>query len=51
MTWRDFVALRWRRPAEVPAAVKAVADLVEIFKGVRRLELPAPAGARGVIHP
>lgn len=41
MTWRDFVALRWRRSAAAPpsAAVEAAADLVEIFKGARRLEL------------
>ena len=41
MRWRDFVALTWRRPAVVPAmaAAGAQADLVEIFKGARRLEL------------
>jgi murein L,D-transpeptidase YafK len=41
MAWSDFVALQWRRPADMPAmaAAEAQADTVEIFKGARRLEL------------
>ncbi len=41
MKWRDFMALRRRGPVDVPAmaSVEAQADLVEIHKGARRLEL------------
>jgi len=41
MGWRDFMALRWRSPAGAPAlaAAETQADLVEVFKRARRLEL------------
>jgi murein L,D-transpeptidase YafK len=41
MRWRDFVALRWRGRAGVPlpAAAGVQADLVEVFKEARRLDL------------
>jgi murein L,D-transpeptidase YafK len=41
MKWRDFMALRWRRPVDVPAMAPAAAqaDAIEIHKGARRLEL------------
>jgi len=40
MTWRDFMAGGWRKagvPAMAPAAAQA--DLVELFKSARRLEI------------
>jgi hypothetical protein len=41
MKWRDFMALTWRGSVDVPAmvAVEAQADLLEVHKGARRLEL------------
>jgi murein L,D-transpeptidase YafK len=41
MKWRDFVALTWRRPVDVPAMAsgEAQADVLEVFKSGRRLEL------------
>lgn len=41
MKWRDFMASRWRRAADIPPAVPPAkqADLVEIHKGRRLMEL------------
>jgi murein L,D-transpeptidase YafK len=43
MTWRQFMAAGWRRaPAPSPAGEQA--DLVEVFKSARRLELRRHGG-------
>jgi murein L,D-transpeptidase YafK len=49
MNWRDFMALRWRGAVDPPAMapVAAQADMIEIHKGRRLLELKRDGEAFG----